>query len=42
MTRWKGQKIPYGSRGALKIPYKSQPWEQEAFEKETELTELLW
>ena len=42
MTRWKGQQIPYGSRGALKIPYKSQPWEQEAFEKEVDLTELLW
>jgi hypothetical protein len=42
MTRWKGQKIPYGSRGALKIPYRTQPWEVEAFSKETELTELLW
>jgi hypothetical protein len=42
MSRWKGQKIPYGPRGALKIPYRRQPWEVEAFEKEVELLELLW
>ena len=42
MTRWKGQKIPYGRYGVLKIPYRTQPWEVEAFSKETELTELLW
>jgi len=42
MTRWKGQTVPYGPRGALKIKYRQQPWEQEAFEMEKFLTELLW
>ena len=42
MTRWKGQEVPYGPRGGLKIKYKDQPWEIEAFEMEELLTELLW
>ena len=42
MTRWKGQEVPYGPRGGLKIKYRQQPWEQEAFEMEEFLTELLW
>lgn len=42
MTRWKGQTVPYGPRGALKIKYRQQPWEQEAFEMEEVLTETLW
>lgn len=42
MTRWKGQKIPYGPRGGVKIPYNKQPWETEAFEVEKELVDLLW
>ena len=41
-TRWKGQKVPYGPRGGLVIKYRQQPWEQEAFEMEEFLTELLW
>lgn len=42
MTRWMKQEIPYGPRGGLKIKYKDQPWEMEAFEKEMWLKELLW
>lgn len=42
MTKWKGQTVPYGPRGGLKIKYRQQPWEQEAFEMEEFLTELLW
>jgi len=42
LTRWKGQVIPYGPRGGLKIPYKRQPWEIEAFSMEREIMEYLW
>jgi hypothetical protein len=42
MTKWKGQTIPYGPRGGLKIKYRQQPWEQEAFQMEEYLTEALW
>lgn len=42
MTRWLGQEVPYGPRGGIKIKYKEQPWEKEAFEMEEFLTELLW
>jgi len=42
MSKWKGQKVPYGPRGGLKIKYRQQPWEQEAFEMGEFLTELLW
>lgn len=42
MTRWKGQVIPYGPRGGLKIPYERQPWEVEAFRIEKEVMETLW
>ena len=42
MNRWKGQEIPMGPRGAVKIKYTQQPWEVEAFEMEKFLTEALW
>ena len=42
MTKWKGQTVPYGPRGGLKIKYRQQPWEQEAFEMEEYLTEAHW
>ena len=42
MTRWLRQEIPVGPRGGIKINYRQQPWEIEAFQKEVELTELLW
>jgi hypothetical protein len=34
--------IPYGPRGGCKIPYRQQPWEQEAFADESYLTQLYW
>lgn len=42
MTKWLKQEIPHGPRGGIKIAYRQQPWEIEAFQKEEELTELLW
>lgn len=42
MTKWKGQTVPVGPRGGIKIKYRQQPWEVEAFEMEEFLTELLW
>ena len=42
MTRWKKEEIPYGPRGGIKIKYRQQPWEIEAFEKEIELTRAYW
>ena len=42
MTKWLKQEIPHGPRGGIKIKYRSQPWEIEAFEREQELVELLW
>lgn len=42
MTRWMKQEIPYGPRGGLKIRYRQQPWEKEAFKREKELTEWYW
>jgi len=42
MTKWKGQTVPYGPRGGVKIKYNKQPCEVEAFEMEEFLTELLW
>ena len=42
MTRWKGQKIPYGRYGALKIPYQNQPWEVEAYALEKVLVASNW
>lgn len=42
MTRWMRQEIPRGPRGGVKIRYRNQPWEQEAFEKEIWLTEMFW
>ena len=42
MTKWKGQTVPRGPRGGMKIKYKDQPWEIEAFEMEEFLTEALW
>lgn len=42
MTRWKGQEIPYGPRGGMKIAYQRCPWEKEAFKREEELAELYW
>jgi len=42
MTRWKGQKVPFGPRGGVKIPYDQQPWEVEAYALEKELVALHW
>jgi len=42
MTRWNRQEIPVGPRGGIKIAYRQQPWEVEAFQMEEFLTELLW
>jgi len=42
LTRWKGQRVPYGPRGGLKMRYESAPWEQEAFYMEKELTNAFW
>jgi len=42
MTRWKGQVIPYGPRGGLRIPYTRQPWEVEAYALEKEVMETRW
>ena len=41
-TRWKGQKVPFGPRGGVKIKYRQQPWEAEAFEMEEYFTEAYW
>lgn len=42
MTKWLKQEIPKGPRGGIKIAYRQQPWEIEAFEREEELVEMLW
>ena len=42
MTKWLKQEVPHGPRGGIKIAYRKQPWEIEAFERETELVEFLW
>ena len=38
MDRWKRDRIPED----VMIPYRSQPWEIEAFEKEVWLTKAYW
>ena len=38
MTRWKKNHIPED----VMIPYRSQPWEVEAYEMEGWLTEMFW
>lgn len=42
LSRWKGQDVPVGPRGAIKIPYLQQPWEQEAFRRGEEYTVMFW
>tara|TARA_R110002153_G_scaffold27498_13_gene85423 strand:+ start:3559 stop:4014 length:456 start_codon:yes stop_codon:yes gene_type:complete len=42
LSRWKGQDVPIGTRGAIKIPYLQQPWEQEAFRRGNEYAVMFW